>query len=98
MGFNESDALKRAIMPFLERVINEKTRECLRMYKAIVVSAPNQSTGKCDVRLVGQENTFSLPYSTDVSNVTAGQAVWVATTYNSWRNAVVLYTIDFKHD
>ena len=98
MSFMESEALRQAITPLIEKIINEKTKECLRTYKAIVVTPPNTATKRCEVRLVGQEEILSLPYSTETDNVQAGQAVWVATTYNSWRNAVVLYTIDFKHD
>lgn len=96
MSFSQSDELRRAITPFLENLIKENTRECFRLHKAVVVTAPNSTTKLCEVRLVGQTTTLSLPYSTYVQNASVGDAVWVATTYNSWRNAIVFISIDFK--
>lgn len=94
--FNQSNKLKQALLPFLEKVINEKTKECLRTYKAKVTTAPNQETGKCGITLMGQKTELLLPYSTAVKNVSVGDMVLVATTYNSWRNAVVWQKADFS--
>lgn len=94
--FSESSKLKQNLTAFIEKVIEDKTKDCLRTYKATVVTAPNSSTGKCVVRLAGQSTELSLPYSTAVSSVSAGSMVWVATTYNSFKNAVVWQKIDFK--
>ena len=93
--FNESERLKQALTPFIQKIVDERTRECLRLYKAKVISAPNETTGKCEIQLVGQTTTLSLPYSTAVSDVVANNMVWVATTYNSWKNAVVWQKIKF---
>lgn len=94
--FNQADKLRQALTPFIEKIVDERTRECLRTYKAKVISAPNSATGKCTVQLVGQGTALNLPYSTAVSSVAVNDYVWVATTYNSWRNAVVWQKIDFK--
>ena len=98
--FGQSEHLRQALMPFIQKIVDERTRECLRTYKAKVVSVPNAETGLCEIQLMGQggiENptTVSLPYSTAVSSVSVGDMVWVATTYNSWRNAVVWQKIKF---
>ena len=93
--FSQSEQLRQALTPFIQKIVDERTRECLRTYKARVVSPPEISTGKCVIQLVGQETTLSLPYSTAVSSVSVGDMVWVATTYNSWKNAVVWQKIKF---
>lgn len=93
--FNESERLKQALTPFIQKIVDERTRECLRLYKAKVISAPDEATGKCEIQLVGQTTTLFLPYSTAVSDVAADDMVWVATTYNSWKNAVVWQKIKF---
>lgn len=90
----ESNKLKQAMLPFLRKVIEEETKDCLRTYKAKVTTAP--TNGKCGVTLIGQTTELMLPYSTAVSNVAVGDMVWVATTYNSWINAVVWQKIDFS--
>lgn len=94
--FSESNKLKQAMLPFLRKVIAQETKECLRVYKARVTTAPNASTGDCGVTLVGQSTELLLPYSTAINGVTVGEMVWVATTYDSWRNAVVWQKIDFN--
>lgn len=94
--FSQSEQLRQALTPFIQKIVDERTRECLRTYKARVVTAPNSATGKCTIQLVGQTTTLSLPYSTAVNSVSVGDMVWVATTYNSWKNAVVWQKIDFS--
>lgn len=94
--FSQSEQLRQALTPFIQKIIDEKTRECLRTYKGKVIDPPNISTGKCKVQLVGQDITLSLPYSTAVTDVLANDMVWVATTYNSWRNAVVWQKVNFN--
>lgn len=96
--FSEADSLRQALTPFIKKIVEESTRECLRTYKAKVVSAPNTTTGKCEVRMMGQETVLSLPYSTAVSNIAAEDYVWIATTNNSWRNAIVWKKLDFTEE
>lgn len=96
--FSQSEQLRQALTPFIQKIVDERTRECLRTYKAKVITAPNDLTGKCDVQLVGQSEILSLPYSTAVSDVSVEEMVWVATTYNSWRNAVVWERIRFNKE
>lgn len=96
--FQQSEELKQALTPFIKKLINETTGECFRTYKAKVTEAPNSSTGKCGVQLVGQTTTFYFPFSTETSGVAVGDMVWVATTYNSWRNAIVWQRVDLKSE
>lgn len=93
--FAESEALKSALTPFIQKIVDERTRECLRTYKGKIIEPPNAATGKCKVQLIGQDLTLPLPYSTAVSGVSVNDMVWVATTYNSWKNAVVWQKIKF---
>lgn len=96
-AFEQSEKLRQSLTPFVQRIIDDKTRECFRTYKAKVVSAPDLNTGKCDVALVGQDSVLSLPYSSSVRMAEVGDMVWVATTYNSFRNAIVWQLIEEKN-
>lgn len=91
---NESGKIRQAISKIVRDILAEETKSCFRLYKGKVVTAPNGST--CEIQLAGDEKTMSLPYSTKVSNITAGSMVWVATIYNSFSNAIVWETIDFQ--
>lgn len=93
---NASRDLRQAIERVVKDVVTEQTRSCFRVYPAIVDTAPNSSTGICGVHLVGDTVQLSLPYSTAVQSVTAGDMVLVATVSDSWRNAVVWQTYSFK--
>ena len=95
-AFNQADEIRKALNPYIKRIVEEQTKECLRTYKAKVIVKPNQTTGKCGIQLIGQDQVLQLPYSTAVASVGVGDMVWVATTYNSWRNAVVWQKIDFS--
>ncbi len=86
--------IKQSLTKIIKEVIEEETKPCFRIYKAKVTSAPNGS--KIGVKLIGQETTMNLPYSTNVRNATVGNIVWVATIYNSFSNALVWETVDFK--
>lgn len=91
---NESARIRQAITKIVKEVIAEETKPCFRVYKAKVVTAPNGSV--CEVQLVGDDNTMSLPYSSKVANVEENAMVWVATIYNSFSNAIVWETINFQ--
>lgn len=93
--FSQSEQLRQALTPFIQKIVDERTKECLRTYKAKIVNEPNTTTKKCGVQLVGQENILSLPYSEDCRGVSVGDMVWVATTYGSWKNAVVFSKVGF---
>lgn len=95
MNINE-DA--RVVRDAIVRVVRDETaammRDCFRVRKAVVVTAPDGFV--CSVRLVGDETVLSLPYSSAVSSVSAGDVVWVAILGSSMRNALVWETDDFR--
>ncbi len=91
---DDAKVVREAIASVVRDVIGEETRDCFRVRKAVVTSAPNGS--KCSVRLVGDETVLSLPYSSAVSSVSVGDVVWVAILGSSMRNALVWETADFR--
>lgn len=93
---NESGKIRQAISKIVRDILAEETKSCFRLYKAKVVTAPTPNSSTCEIQLAGDEKTMSLPYSTKISNITAGSMVWVATIYNSFSNAIVWETIDFQ--
>lgn len=95
MGLTEDGLrIKNALKKFIKDVVNEETKSCFRLYQAKVIAVPNGQT--CEVQLVGDNATMNLPYSSKIANITSGSYVWVATVYNSFSNAIVWETIDFK--
>lgn len=89
----EAAQLREAIASVAREVIREETRDCLRARKAVVVTPPDGSA--CTVHFVGDGTPLSLPYSSAVSSVSAGDAVWVLILYGSMRNAIVWETARF---
>ena len=94
--FNDSAEVKQALRDMVKEVVAEETKSTLRAYKAKVIAAPNSTTKKCVVRLVGDSTSLSLPYSSDASSVKAGDIVWVLVLFNSMRNAIVWQNSDFS--
>lgn len=95
----ESKRIKKSIETVVSDVIDDKTRSCFRLYKAIVISAPESDSNNklfCDITLIGEETVLHLPCSTAVENVIAGDIVWIAVLYNSWNNAIVWVPSDFN--
>ena len=86
--------IKQALKKIIKEVIDEETKPCFRLYQAKVTTVPNGNT--CGIQLLADTQTINLPYSSKVSNVKVGDFVWVATIYNSFSNAIVWETIDFK--
>ena len=89
---SESEQIERAIRGVVKKIIEEETRDCLRVKKAIVTTAPDANTGLCGVKLVGDDTEIMIPYSSVVASASEGDAVLVAVIYNSMRNAVVWQT------
>lgn len=91
---SESARIRKSITTIVKQVVVQETKPCFKVYKAKVITAPNGST--CEIQLVGDDMTMNLPYSSKVASVTAGSMVWVATIYDSFSNAIVWETVDFK--
>ena len=85
--------LKRLLMPLIKEAVRQETQECLRVYRAVVKTAPYTTTDDgrevCDVQLTGDTTVLTLPYSTKMQNMEVGQIVLIATTYDSFQNAIV---------
>lgn len=99
--YSESELIKTAIKQVVSESIKEETSSCFRVYKSIVVKPPyfDSTIGNaCQVRLIGDPSVLTLPYSSATQNVQSGDVVWVATTSNSFRNAIVWDTRYFQND
>lgn len=92
----ESAKLKKNLEQLIEKVVESQTRSSFRLYKAIVVVPPNLKTGKCAIRLVGENTILNLPFTTAVNNCLKNDIVWVGVPYNSFRNAIVFTNKDFN--
>lgn len=90
---NYSEQIRKSIEEVVRETIKKETKDCFRIYKAKVITAPNGTT--CTVQLIGDSTQLTIPYSSDCSTVTANQFVWVAAPYG-FRNAIVWQKIDFK--
>lgn len=84
---SKSEAVRRAIEAVCRDVIRKETKNCLRVYEGIV-TATDTPNGKADVRLVGQDESLTMPYVSGLSP-SVGDAVMVAVPYGSWRSAFV---------
>ena len=91
---SEAKEIKAAIAAVVREEIERETRDCFRVKKAKVTSAPNGAT--CSVKFIGDDTVLSLPYSSRVSSVSVGSVVWVAILGNSMRNAIVWETANFR--
>lgn len=96
MNDKELFKIKQSLKKIIKEVIAEETKPCFRVYKAKVITAPNTETQTCGVQLIGDNKTINLPYSSKVASITVDSFVWVATLYNSFSNAIVWETVDFK--
>ena len=91
--------LKSLLRKVVSEVVKEETRSCFRVYKARVVTTPYTTSDMlsvCEVRLDGDQTILTIPYSSRVQTMTVGDAVLVATVYDSFRNAIVWEFQTFK--
>ena len=92
--YEDAKEVRKAIAAVVREEVEELTRDCFRVRKAVVTSAPNGSV--CRVQLVGDDTILALPYSSRAASVSAGDVVWVAVLGPSMRNAIVWETADFR--
>lgn len=92
----EAKEVRAALAEVIRQEVEALTQDCFRVKKAIVVTAPNSTTGKCSVQLIGDDTVLSIPYSSEVSSVSVNDVVWVAWWGGSMRNAIVWQTADFQ--
>lgn len=90
--FQDSEQIQGVLTALIKQVIADEIRSCFRVYKATVVTAPYTDSERgsvCDVQLIGDQTTLTLPYSSKLQNMSVGDVVFVALVYGSWRNAIV---------
>lgn len=92
--FSESSVLYSILEKIISKIVAEKTRSCFRVYKAIVVSAPNGKT--VGISLIGENTVLNLPYSSAISDILPGDLVWVGVIFNHFRNAFVWQKVNFN--
>ena len=90
---NHSEQIRKSIETVVREIIKKETKDCFRIYKAKVITAPNGTT--CTVQLIGDSTQLTIPYSSKCADVTANQFVWIAAPYG-FRNAIVCETVNFK--
>ena len=94
---SETESFKKAVTEVARKVIQEETRDCLRLRKAVVIAAPLGNS--CTVRFVGEDTDsggVTIPYSSEVAGAVVGNSVWVLIIYNSLRNAIAWKMGDFS--
>ena len=94
---SETNAFKNAVATVARQVVQEETRDCLRVKKAVVIAAPLGNS--CTVRFVGEDTNsggITIPYSSEVSGAVVGNSVWVLILYGSLRNAIAWKMGDFS--
>lgn len=86
---NEIERARKALQAIFDQNFEPKAKDCLRLYKGAVTTAPDQSTGKVGVTLVGDTTEISASCTQFLLTSKVGDIVWVAVPYNNLRNAVV---------
>lgn len=92
----EAQSFVNAIKDIARVVVQEETRDCLRVKKAVIIAAP--SGNSCTVRFVGEDSNsggITIPYSSEVASAAVGDSVWVLILYGSLRNAIAWKMGDF---
>ena len=100
----EAKLLRDTIADVVRSVLAEEMKDCFRVKKAILLTAP--AGGTCQVRYVGDSTgSVTLPYAPrirtayDGGRLALNQAVWVAIPFSSdksERNAIVWETGSFQ--
>lgn len=84
----DAKKFKEAIALVVREEVRRMTRDCFRVKKAKVTTAPDGTV--CGVTLVGDGTELFLPYVSSLASVPVGSVVWVAIFGgDSMRNAVV---------
>lgn len=83
----DAQVVREAIASVAREEAEALTRDCFRVRKAIVKTAPNGST--CGVQFIGDTVTVNLPYTSFMSAASVNSIVWVAILGPSMRNGIV---------
>ena len=86
--YEDAKKLRAAIESVARDIVRREMRDCFRVKKAKVTTAPDGTV--CGVQLAGDETELFLPYVSSLSTVQVGNVVWVAVLGgDSMRNAIV---------
>lgn len=91
--------IKNMLKGLIKETIAEETKNCFRVYRARVLRLPynDPNLGRvCQVQIVGDQSVLSIPFSSRVASMRIGDMVLVATLYNSFQNAIVWETYNFR--
>lgn len=97
----ESNEIKRLLNNLVDKEIDEKSKECLRLYKAVVTSVATQIANKWYIGVkiaphtTAADNSITILSTYMCKNCAVGDYVWVAKMYNSMNNAFAMYPMDF---
>lgn len=81
-------SLYRSIESISKTTSKEENVSAFRLYKAVVTVAPDPTTYIGKIRFVGETTQISVPFVNNTKTSAAGDIVWVATVFDSLRNAV----------
>lgn len=94
---SNSERIKRAIEQVVDERLKSQTKDCFRVYKALLTAKGDTTmTVKILGNNAGSNDTMTIPFSSAVADAAVNSIVLVATTYDSWRNAVVWEKYNFK--
>lgn len=86
--YEDAKKLRAAIESVARDIVRREMRDCFRVKKAKVTTAPDGTL--CGVQLAGDETELFLPYVSSLASASVGQVVWVAVLGgDSMRNAIV---------
>ena len=86
---SEAQRIWRNLKPMIDEEIKKQTASCIRAKKMAVTSAPNGTT-------IGVAepfgNSIQIPYSSSLSGVSTGDAVWVWWFYGNASTMIAMTT------
>lgn len=91
---SNAQKIKNPLEIIIRRIVKQETKNCLRLYKARVITAASGNV--MQVKLIADDKTLTLPYSSKCSSATVNSIVWVATLTDSFRNAIVWETYNLR--
>ena len=93
---------KKAIEEVSRETAEKVSRSSVKAYKAVIVTAPYQPNNSdryyCGIRLMGDETEITVLCPPRLTDLVAGDFVWVIILFSSWKNAVVWQKYDFSTD
>lgn len=86
---SRSKPLKKAVETIAKSASRQQNAAAFRLYKAVVTDPPDQETRIGKIRFAGERTKIKLKFVNNTKSSVVGDIVWVATVFDSLRNAVV---------